>query len=696
MLRRLLARLRRRPGIDEEAPELDRLLARAAEARTYPARIEWVRDAIRWIEKDVAAAGDSAGVARAHARVRFLLQLAERQTTAGDNVRGVLAGLLNETDVEHMVTTGGIPRRAGFIKELYERLLAKLLPRPDYTHDAATLATGLFGRTRTIAWIDLLPAGDVTRLAHLFHDERTADRCRPQIGAALLTLASEAQAVGLAYEMRRRFANTSALDSPFGRLVAVVEAFLASNDDTYLAELDACVSDCQALLETIHTRLEETGVSVDLFYRSERTRAQLARLPIFARVLHDAEALEILRGVMNGVRRERGLRGVRALLSENMRLLSRRIAERNAETGEHYIATTRAQYRRMLAISAGGGALMTLAVYLKFGITSAHLPLFWEGLFASLNYAAVFVLVALAHFTVATKQPAMTAPALAAQMRELDQPHQIDELVTGATALVRSQVASVFGNLMAVAPGVLVVALVWWLASGAAPLPEAKARSVLATHSIVGPSFVFAAYTGVLLWLSGLFSGWADNAFTLRRLHEAIATHRRWVRRLGEEGARKRADWWRDNIASLAGNIGLGLLLGLTPVIFAFFGIPMEVRHVTLSTGQVAAAAFTLGPEALVTGPFWFAVAGLALIGVLNVGVSFSLAILVAMRAVDISPRNRWAVYRAIRRRLFEHPGEFIWPPRDAAAGPDADEAPVAHETLTTAPPAGGGRVPHR
>ena len=95
-----------------------------------------------------------------------------------------------------------------------------------------------------------------------------------------------------------------------------------------------------------------------------------------------------------------------------MRLLSRRIAERNAETGEHYIAGTRAQYREMLAISAGGGAVMAIAVYLKFAIAAAQLPPFWDGFVASLNYAGVFVLIALAHFTVATKQPAMDRTVL--------------------------------------------------------------------------------------------------------------------------------------------------------------------------------------------------------------------------------------------------------------------------------------------
>jgi site-specific recombinase len=544
-----------------------------------------------------------------------------------------------------------------------------VLPQQDFRHEPATLASAVLGRPRTMKWIDLLPGEDARRLARLFASTEDPAAVEPQLGAAMLTLASEAQAVGLAHEMRRRFADTSALASPFGKLVSAVEAFLAARDSVAQDELAAVIRDCQGLLGTVHARHSETGVSVDLFYRSERTRAQLERIELLQTWLSGEDPLHVLRSVMNTVRVERRFQGVRALWRENMRLLSRRIAERNAETGEHYIASTRSQYRHMLAISAAGGALMAIAVYLKFAITAAHMPPFWEGFFASLNYAGVFVLIALAHFTVATKQPAMTAPALAAHMHDLEGPGQMEALVTESAALVRSQVASVFGNLMAVAPVVLGIALLWWFATGAAPLPEEKARATLHAQSIVGPSFLFAAYTGVLLWLSGLFSGWADNAFTVRQLHAALATNHRRVRRLGAEEARRRADWWRDNIAGLAGNIGLGVLLGLTPVILAFFGLPVEVRHVTLSTGQVAAAAFSLGVESLKTTPFWLAVAGLALIGVLNVGVSFGLALRVAMRAVDISPTERARVYHAIRSRLFERPGEFLWPPRDLAPG---------------------------
>jgi site-specific recombinase len=661
--------------VEEEAPVLDALLMKASRAENYAERVEWVREALRWIGKDIGDPRDEAGIARAHARVRFLLQLAARGTATGQAVGRLLARLLGEVDLEQLAISGGVPRRSGFVKELYERVLAAFLPRPDYRHEPTALAATLLGHPRTMAWIDLMPGEQAGQLARLFVDGDSSATAQPQLASAMLTLASEAQAVGLAQEVRRRFSDHNAITSPFGRLVGAVEIFIAAPDAGRQTQLNRTLDDCQKLLATLESNFDEAGVSVDLVYRGERARAQLEKLRLLAQWLVGEEPLHILRQVMNAARRELGLRGIRALVSENMRLLSRRIAERNAETGEHYIATTRAQYRTMLGISVGGGALMTLAVYLKFGITGAHLPLLWEGVLASMNYAGVFVLVALAHFTVATKQPAVTAPALAAKMRDLERPGRIDALVGEAAALVRSQVASVLGNLAAVGPCALGVAALWWFATGQAPLSDEKARYVLHSHSILGPSFLFATYTGVLLWLSGLVAGWADNAFTLRRLHEAIATNRRLVRRLGAERARARADWWKANVAGLAGNIGLGVLLGLTPALFLFAGVPLEVRHVTLSTGQIAVACFTLGTGILASAPFWLAVAGLALIGALNVGVSFALALRLAMRAVDISPVDRAHVYQAIRRRLFSHPLDFIWPPRDPAGNAMPEEA---------------------
>ena len=76
-------------------------------------------------------------------------------------------------------------------------------------------------------------------------------------------------------------------------------------------------------------------------------------------------------------------------------------------------------------------------------------------------------------------------------------------------------------------------------------------------------------------------------------------------------------------------------MLGLTPALGNFFGLPLDVRHVTLSAGQLALATAALWPQGL---GLWlaYAVAGIACMFVLNLGVSFFLAFLNAARAYGL------------------------------------------------------------
>jgi hypothetical protein len=101
----------------------------------------------------------------------------------------------------------------------------------------------------------------------------------------------------------------------------------------------------------------------------------------------------------------------RALIATNSSLLAAKVAERSAETGEHYITRTGGEYLAMRK-AAGGGLVMAATTLAKFGCTR------WRcrpsgAASGGVNYAISFVLIQLLHFTVATKQPAMTAPAMA-------------------------------------------------------------------------------------------------------------------------------------------------------------------------------------------------------------------------------------------------------------------------------------------
>ena len=197
-----------------------------------------------------------------------------------------------------------------------------------------------------------------------------------------------------------------------------------------------------------------------------------------------------------------------------------------------------------------------------------------------------------------------------------------------------------------------------------APLVDAEeAAHVFESLTLLGPSAFYAAFTGVLLFASSLIAGYVENWFVWHRLDSAIAWNPRFISRLGAARAQRWAAYWRANISGFASNISLGLLLGLVPPIAMFFGLPLDVRHITSSTGQLAAAVGSQGLGLLQGSAFWWCVAGIAMIGALNVAISFFLAFRVAMRSRGIRLADRSRIHRAIRVRMWKRPLSFLLPP---------------------------------
>jgi site-specific recombinase len=62
---------------------------------------------------------------------------------------------------------------------------------------------------------------------------------------------------------------------------------------------------------------------------------------------------------------------------------------------------------------------------------------------------------------------------------------------------------------------------------------------------------------------------------------------------------------------------------------------------------------------------FWLAIGGLASMALLNVGVAFTLAFLVALRASGIGARTRARVFRVLRWRMTHSPLGFFLPTRN-------------------------------
>ncbi|HTH45108.1 MAG TPA: preprotein translocase subunit TatB, partial [Oxalicibacterium sp.] len=437
-------------------------------------------------------------------------------------------------------------------------------------------------------------------------------------------------------------------------------------DESALRSVRMLVAVCQAQTDRIYAHLDKYGVSVGLVYHVERLRAQLHRigrlLALRTAPRSDQGAVQVQAVLVDLIVAHHRRASVRDLVSRSFALLARKMVERNADRGERYIAPDRAAYRAILKAALLGGAIAALPAAAKIGLAHLGPAHFFEGLFLSLIFALSFLLISAVGGVLAARQPAVTAPTLAMETAELDTPDGMRTLLTRAAALLRAQWAAVFGNLLAVVPTVVAMALAVWFIGGRPVMHEYRADATLHSLSLLGVTPLFAAFTGVLLWLAGLIAGFADNWFALRRLRESIAHHRRVVHALGPHRAERWAAWLERNAASIAGNLALALLLGMTPSVAQFFGLPLDVRHVTLSAAALTAAAFSLGWHVLTTPQFWLAVAGVVAIGLLNVGVAFTCALGLALRARDVSRRTRRMAFRAVWRRWLLRPAEFLWP----------------------------------
>ncbi len=635
--------------------------------------LEWLRHAPR------AAAPPGADEARTPlpaVRLRHLLNQVDRNEALRERVQGLVQAFWRDIDAASLYADLGFGARLSFASELVSRVHERLLPGTPETRDLAALFRLLFD-TRDAAWVGALDDALLARAARLLGPDPGATRA--VLLDAITILVSAVHAAGYTPALRLRMDATALQDEPFRQLTGAAAALrlavLEGSPADALREagyLRALLAACRQAAASVMPHLEQYGVSVNIVFDLDQLQGRTQRIEQLVDCVLAPDPLAEGRRLLLELLRVLGeQRGLRSLFARHYSLLARQVAERSAETGEHYITRSRDEYRDMLRRAAGGGAVIAATTFAKFAIVALGLSAFWGGFWAGANYALSFVVVMLLHWTVATKQPAMTAPAMAASLPRGGQASdaELAAFVDRVAQLIRSQAAGIVGNVALCAPLVLTVQALAQGVFGAPLVGVKEAEYVLHSITLLGPTALFAAFTGVLLFASSLVAGWAENWFVLHRLDSAIAWNPRIVARLGAARAQRWARWWRANVSGLAANISLGLMLGLVPALLGFFGLPLDVRHVTLASGQLGAAVGALGAGVMATPAFWWCVAGIAVTGVLNLSVSFALAFGVALRSRGVRLQDRRRIGRALWQRLRAQPASFLWPPKEPGPG---------------------------
>ncbi|BDT69642.1 hypothetical protein os1_38330 [Comamonadaceae bacterium OS-1] len=632
----------------------------------------WLIGLLDWIRGDNRAPDDSVS------RVQRFLDAVDARPELQVRVRTWWQVLADTVDSTMVLSDYGFSPRTAFFSELGYRLRCKLLPSTPETTDAAELFSLVLPNTLDAAWIAALDAATLARIGHLLSSpSRTPGITlwQDELLQAITFCSNQIMATGVASELRLRMSAAARHDEPFNSLSADVDAlrraFIATPREQ--PELEAAAQRLRERLElcrqaaaSVYPHLNDHGISVNLVFMLRQLRERLLRVrDLMDCLLSPTPQASASRLVVRLAYAGQERRSLRALVRGNASMLAAKVTERSAETGEHYITRDRREYRDMLVKAAGGGAATSLTTLLKFLIGAVGLTAFWAGMWSGVMYAASFVMIQLLHWTLATKQPAMTAPAMAAKLKDLGNSRAIEEFVDEVTHLVRSQVAAVLGNVGMVTPCVLLISFAMFWAGGKHMITRVEADHVFHTLSLLSPStLLFAAFTGVLLFLASLIAGAVENWFVLHQLDSALRYNPRITRVLGVPRADRWARFMREHISGFASNISLGFMLGLLPPVLAFVGLGLEARHVTLSTGQLSAAAAAYGNLVWTMPVFWWCVAAIPLIGVLNLTVSFFLALQLALGAHSVTGLDRQRLRYAVLRRLRQHPLSFLWPPK--------------------------------
>lgn len=638
-------------------------------------RVEAFADLIRAVRPDFGASWKGSGLSS-------LLDALDSPGIASARFGAALAALLSETDATDLISCAGIPGHRGFVAEFGDRLAGHLLPAPSDERDLRVLAHRLYRSAADVERFGQIPLDQFHRMVGAFlavTPDAAWDGTRLAFADGFRVLLLRIESEGLSPKVRMRGTRGPVSASPFHRIRAAGEALLAAHEardgvPRAAAEFRRASGDCRKEARQIQQHLDGAGVSVDVVFSLEVIERCLTRTALMTEIIETPPSPKRSRALhrllVRLLRSATEDRSLRHLVGWNLHLLGRKIVDRTGETGDHYIARNRREYRHIWWAAAGGGVLTVATAVVKTTIHGWHLPPLPEGLLYGLNYAVSFLALQHLGLILATKQPAMTAARFAGIIRESEGADREERIATAAARLTSSQLAAAIANVLVVATG---AALFGRLVVVLAGRPFLTPEDALDTLRVMSPvdswTIWYAALTGVVLWLASVAGGWFDNWCVYHRIADGIAqlpAKATWTRKIAERvGAslgRHAAGWGT--------NVSLGFMLGMMPELGRFTGLPADVRHVTLNSGIVALAASGLDTDPVGLGGLLRATAGVGVMFVLNLSVSFGCSLLSAARAYELPAAEVRGILRSIGRRLIRRPVDFIRWPKGGAAVP--------------------------
>ncbi|MFW2177141.1 MULTISPECIES: site-specific recombinase [unclassified Moraxella] len=671
--------------------------------------------------------------ATANQHMDILLRLLKGKPSWAEGLCVFILTLISQYRQVSLYTDMGILSDTSFLSQFHALVGSRLLPPTPDSQDLTYLFHVLFATPQTRQWVTLVDDRKWMALVLLLRLPKSSphkksnqhkiliNELKSHVLKAITILAHRISGIGLHPDMLKAFPNPTENQETFIELNQEVRDFiqqyqanyLTASEDTQLplpevdsSQIFVLTDQAEQMVLNIRKRIHKTGITIRTTNMLVRLEQTLQRLELLLSLLatdshtQKSAVITLLKVLYEGSHNRNSFR---YLFGVNTELLSRKVTENASKVGEHYISTDKSGYRRMYLKAARGGVLIGFMATLK--ILGKYLALAPMGVafLNSMIYGLGFVLIHIIGGTVATKQPAMTAAAIASTISEVtgrNKNTQLSKLAELVVDIMRTQFIAIMGNISIAMPVALLISSFWLYGLGK-PLTSLSTADHLLhdLNPFTSLAIPHAAIAGVYLYISGLIAGYYDNLAVHNQIGERIRNHPRLQQWMSTERLQRFSDFVERNLGAIMSNFIFGCFLGSTATIGFMFGLPLDIRHIAFASANFIHGIFNIFAN---TGEMpelsliLVSLLGVAVIGMINLLVSFSLALITALRARNVKMFEWKYLFGLVYSHLMNQPSDFFVPRKqpmkyaliDSDGNIIYDDKPIEKSKKTAPPPA--------
>ncbi|WP_269685979.1 recombinase [Flavobacterium lacustre] len=593
--------------------------------------------------------------------------------------------ILKDKKFNKILSDAAILQDVDFIFEVKKRLFAKILPNQPQKNTLEFILNQVFYLSNDSVWIEKIPFNQLEELYVLLgfksiYISLESNSVLSELLTAMALITQRISGRAMETDVIKMVPEFDDFESPFAAFekelyliqdtIRSAEAHYISEDNLAYAQLWVLHAQCEEFVKKAFQNSSKYGISLRVNQNLLKISQQLERLKyLFPLLIVEQESDKNRNGILLALRLIKYncyKNNVRKFIAESTQLLSYEITQHTAKTGEQYITESRKEYFKMFRTALGGGFIVGILCVIKVLLSKVDTSFFGHAFLYSMNYAFGFIAIYILGFTLATKQPAMTASALIKSLEEGVAKQGKNSEKYEAFAILfarvfRSQFIAFVGNVIMAFP---VSLLGIWLIDYTLDynIAATKWQTLLIDISPIHSLAIFhAAIAGVFLFLSGIISGSIANRDKHNQIYFRIAEHPLLKRSLGKVRTLKLSKLYEKRWAGIISNFWFGVFMGSTASIGLFLGLNLDIRHITFASGNLALALYGANYVVSDSMLFW-GIFGIGVIGLVNFMVSFSLSLGLAFRSRAISLFELRFVTVSIWKHFKSRPFSFFFP----------------------------------